>query len=155
MFTANLTNDGESRERQVLPGGPAKRFSVERTVTISSRTPEGEPLRCPVCRKVDRLEPSFPGGDACCPNCGHLLQVLRDKIGAKLGLSPEELPLTNSLADVVGDSLDVVELVMELEEELDIDIPDDVAERTQTVEDALRYLFGIRDRPKENEGDST
>lgn len=39
----------------------------------ASRTPEGEPNRCPVCGKEVRLEPSRPPGDAPCPNCGHLL----------------------------------------------------------------------------------
>ena len=39
----------------------------------SSRTPEGQPHRCPVCHQEVRVEPSFPPGDAPCPNCGHLL----------------------------------------------------------------------------------
>jgi hypothetical protein len=43
--------------------------------TISSRTPEGWPLRCPICRRVFRIEPSDPGGDAPCPGCGHLAWV--------------------------------------------------------------------------------
>jgi signal recognition particle subunit SRP54 len=39
----------------------------------SSRTPEGEPNRCPVCGKAVRIDPSRPPGDAPCPHCGHLL----------------------------------------------------------------------------------
>lgn len=39
----------------------------------SSRTPEGQPNRCPVCGKDARVEPSIPPGDAPCPHCGHLL----------------------------------------------------------------------------------
>lgn len=39
----------------------------------SSRTPEGEPNRCPVCGKRLRIEPSRPPGDAPCPHCGHLI----------------------------------------------------------------------------------
>ena len=39
----------------------------------STRTPEGEPNRCPVCGKPLRIEPSRPPGDAPCPHCGHLL----------------------------------------------------------------------------------
>jgi len=39
----------------------------------SSRTPEGEPNRCPVCGKDLRIEPSRPAGDAPCPHCGHLV----------------------------------------------------------------------------------
>jgi hypothetical protein len=39
----------------------------------SSRTPEGEPNRCPICGKAVLIDPSRPPGDAPCPNCGHLL----------------------------------------------------------------------------------
>ena len=42
-------------------------------MTISSRTPEGEPNRCPVCGAVVAVEPSDPAGDAPCPRCGVLL----------------------------------------------------------------------------------
>jgi hypothetical protein len=41
-------------------------------VVISSRTPEGDPNRCPICGHHCRLEPSRPAGDAPCPRCGHL-----------------------------------------------------------------------------------
>jgi PTS system fructose-specific IIA component/PTS system nitrogen regulatory IIA component len=39
----------------------------------SSRTPEGEPNRCPVCGHDVLIEPKLPVGDAACPNCGQLL----------------------------------------------------------------------------------
>jgi signal recognition particle subunit SRP54 len=39
----------------------------------STRTPEGEPNRCPVCGKPLQIEPSRPPGDAPCPHCGYLL----------------------------------------------------------------------------------
>jgi len=39
----------------------------------SSRTPEGQPNRYPVCGNEIRIEPSHPAGDAPCPCCGHLL----------------------------------------------------------------------------------
>ena len=39
----------------------------------SSRTPEGEPNRCPVCGHDVSVEPSLPPGDATCPFCGNLL----------------------------------------------------------------------------------
>src|SRR5690348_7977560 len=42
-------------------------------MVVSSRTPEGEPNRCPVCGNALRLEPSRPPGDAPCPSCGALL----------------------------------------------------------------------------------
>lgn len=42
-------------------------------MTPSSRTPEGEPNRCPFCNKKIRIEPSTPPGDAPCPFCGCLV----------------------------------------------------------------------------------
>ena len=42
--------------------------------------------------------------------------------------------------DLKADSLDVVELVMALEDEFDVDIPEDDAQHIQTVGDAVRYL---------------
>ncbi len=45
---------------------------------ISSRTPEGEPQRCPVCLQEVLLEPSQPLGDAPCPHCGCLLYFSSD-----------------------------------------------------------------------------
>jgi acyl carrier protein len=42
-------------------------------MTISSRTPEGDQNRCPVCGHHVRIEPSPGTRDAPCPRCGHLL----------------------------------------------------------------------------------
>ena len=42
-------------------------------MTISSRTPEGTPGRCPICGADVRIEPSNLTGDAPCPQCGALL----------------------------------------------------------------------------------
>jgi acyl carrier protein len=42
-------------------------------MTISSRTPEGDPNRCPICGNRVQIESSKPFGDAPCPSCGHLL----------------------------------------------------------------------------------
>lgn len=47
------------------------------------------------------------------------------------------MSLETTFADLGGDSLDTVELVMELEEAFDIQIPDEAAEQIQTVEDAI------------------
>ena len=43
-------------------------------MVISSRTPEGQPNYCPVCRQEAVMEPSQPFGDAPCPHCGCLLR---------------------------------------------------------------------------------
>ena len=64
-----------------------------------------------------------------------------DLIVEQLGVSKEEATANASFIDDLGaDSLDIVELVMAMEEEFDIEIPDDDAEKIQTFGDALAYL---------------
>ena len=110
-------------------------------MTISSRTPEGEPHVCPVCGNVSAVEPSYPGGDSCCPACGHLLWWFRNRLGREAGAAPDRITLASSFADDLrADSLEMVELVMELEEEFGVNIPDEEAEQIKTVEDAIRYI---------------
>ncbi len=47
---------------------------------------------------------------------------------------------TSFVNDLGADSLDIVELVMELEDEFDVSIPDEDAEKMQTVGDAVKYI---------------
>ena len=114
-------------------------------MTISSRTPEGVPNRCPVCGAVVCVEPSRPSGDAPCPRCGHLLWFLCNK----LGVTAEQVTWETSFVDDLGaESLDLVELVMGLEEEFGVTIPDDQAETIRTVGDAIDLIERLtRDRP--------
>ena len=59
----------------------------------------------------------------------------------QLDVNDEEVTASSSFVDDLGaDSLDVVELVMGLEEEFDIEIPDEDAEKISTVEDAVSYI---------------
>ncbi|MCA1066601.1 acyl carrier protein (plasmid) [Rossellomorea sp. AcN35-11] len=59
----------------------------------------------------------------------------------RLGVSEEQVKETASFKDDLGaDSLDIVELVMELEDEFDMEIPDEEAEKIQTVGDAVQYI---------------
>lgn len=59
----------------------------------------------------------------------------------QLGVSREEVKLEASFIDDLGaDSLDIVELVMAMEETFDVEIPDDDAEKIQTIGDAVKYL---------------
>ena len=62
-------------------------------------------------------------------------------IAEQLGVKPEEVTAQASFIDDLGaDSLDTVELVMALEEEFGIEIPDEDAEKMTTVGDALKYV---------------
>ncbi len=59
----------------------------------------------------------------------------------QLGASKEEIvPEASFIDDLGADSLDIVELVMAMEEEFDIEIPDEDAEKIQTFGDALSYV---------------
>ena len=61
----------------------------------------------------------------------------------QLGVTKEELaPKASFIDDLGADSLDIVELVMAMEEEFDIEIPDDDAEKIQTIEDVISYVKG-------------
>ena len=58
-----------------------------------------------------------------------------------LGVNKEQVTRSTSFIEDVGaDSLDIVELVMALEEEFGIDIPDEDADKLRTVGDAMNYL---------------
>lgn len=110
-------------------------------MTISSRTPEGIPHLCPVCGRNSETEPSYPGGDSCCSRCGQLLWWFQDRLSWDAAIAPERISLSNSFSEDIGmPSLEIVELVMELEEEFGITIPDEEAERIKTVADAIRYI---------------
>ncbi|MCE2413223.1 acyl carrier protein [Candidatus Poribacteria bacterium] len=62
-------------------------------------------------------------------------------IAKQLGVEEDNVtPDASFMEDLGADSLDTVELVMALEEEFDIEIPDSDAEKIQTVQDALSYL---------------
>ena len=116
-------------------------------MTVSSRTPEGLPSECPLCGAKANIEFSDPAQDASCPNCGHLLWAssqlvisVTQRYADVLGTNPGAINAETPFSDLGVDSLDAVELVMELEEEYDVNIPEDVAERFQTIGDAAGYI---------------
>jgi acyl carrier protein len=66
---------------------------------------------------------------------------VRDVVCENLGVNPEQLTRQTSFRDDVGaDSIDVVELVMALEEEFEITIPEADAEKIRTVGAAIDYI---------------
>ena len=64
-------------------------------------------------------------------------RIIVDKLGVDESEVTAEASFTNDLG---ADSLDTVELIMELEKEFDISIPDEQAENIQTVGQAVKYL---------------
>ncbi len=68
-------------------------------------------------------------------------QKVRAIIAEQLGVKPEEVTDSASFVDDLGaDSLDTVELVMALEEEFGIEIPDEDAEKMTSVGEAVKYV---------------
>ena len=66
---------------------------------------------------------------------------VRSIIAEQLGVKPEEVtPEASFIDDLGADSLDTVELVMALEEEFSIEIPDEDAEKMTKVADAIKYI---------------
>ena len=68
-------------------------------------------------------------------------QKVTDLIVDQLGVDADSVsPDAHFIDDLGADSLDTVELVMAYEEEFDIEIPDEDAEKLETVSDAIEYL---------------
>ena len=64
----------------------------------------------------------------------------------QLGKDKSEIKMSSHfIEDLDADSLDTVELVMALEEEFDIDIPDEAAEKITTVESAVDFIVESKD----------
>jgi acyl carrier protein len=70
-----------------------------------------------------------------------LFDKVKEIIIDQLGVDEDQVTLNSSFVDDLGaDSLDIVELVMALEEEFDIQIPDEEAEKIRTVGDAVKFI---------------
>ena len=109
-------------------------------MSVSSRTPEGDPHRCAICGELAVTERSEPLGDSVCPRCGVLFLPFQTTFSQQLGIDRRRITPETTLKELGADSLDTVELVMELEEELDVTIPDIEAENIQTIADLIRAI---------------
>ncbi len=62
-------------------------------------------------------------------------------LSEELGIDPEAIDMdANFIEDLNADSLDIVDLIVEMEHEFDVSIPDDEAEQIRTVGDAVNYI---------------
>lgn len=95
--------------------------------------------RCPCCNAHLRVDGGKRFGIMACPECDRIIWwLLPSEEGAAPFLSAD---LKHRLIEDLGaDSLDTVELVMALEEELGMEIPDEDAEKLKSVEDVLEYI---------------
>ena len=70
-----------------------------------------------------------------------VFEKVKKIIVEQLGVEEDEITMESSFIDDLGaDSLDIVELIMALEEEFDIEIPDSEAEKIMAVGDAVEYI---------------
>ena len=70
-----------------------------------------------------------------------IFEKVKKIIADKLDVEEDKItPESSFLDDLGADSLDIVELIMELEEEFGIEIPDEDAEKIRTVADAVKYI---------------
>jgi len=68
-------------------------------------------------------------------------EKIKSIISEQLGVKPEEVtPEASFIDDLGADSLDTVELIMALEEEFSVEIPDEDAEKMTSVGDAIKYI---------------
>ena len=72
-----------------------------------------------------------------------MFEKVRDIIAEQLDVEAEEITMeTSMMGDLEADSLDAVEIMMALEDEFDIEIPDEDAESFKNIGDILKYLEG-------------
>lgn len=70
-----------------------------------------------------------------------MFDKLKEIIADKLSVNEDEITMESTFIDDLGaDSLDIVELIMALEEELEMEIPDEDAEGFKTVGDVVEYI---------------
>src|SRR5262245_17641604 len=94
-------------------------------------------MACPAARPepAGRLHPPREGRSVSVEQ--RVIEIVCDN----LAVNKEQVNRnTNFIEDIGADSLDIVELIMELEEEFDIQIPDDQAEKIKTVGEAIDYI---------------
>ncbi|MHB1651068.1 MAG: acyl carrier protein [Desulfitobacteriaceae bacterium] len=69
-----------------------------------------------------------------------IFEKVKSIVVDQLGVDEGDVTLETSFEALNADSLDIVELIMALEEEFDLDIPDEEAEKIRTVGDAVSYI---------------
>ncbi len=70
---------------------------------------------------------------------------IKSIISDKLGINQNEVTMDTTFEDLGADSLDIVELIMAIEEEYDIQVSDEEAEKAQSVGDVVNYIQTLVD----------
>lgn len=118
--------------------------------------------QCPLCRATVAVEPTNPDGDMPCPHCHALLAFLRTSggfryhdatavgpvrerilaiVSAKFDVTCDQLTGLTTFEDLGADSLDVAEVIMELEQAFDLNIDDEEANHLKSMNDVIDYIL--------------
>lgn len=105
------------------------------------------PSTCPLCAAETDSQPIPQGEDLPCPSCGLMLRhgqkcflLLQQYLARKTGVPAEQISASTSIVEYVTDSIESVELLVALEQELELDFPDVFEDRIVTIGDAVRAL---------------
>ncbi len=75
-----------------------------------------------------------------------IFETIRKLLSEQLDIDEDEITMESTLLEDLGaDSIELVDLVMSVEEEYDIEVPDDALDNIRTVGDAVRYLENLID----------
>src|SRR5262245_25658045 len=103
----------------------------------TARSEAASPSRSAVCPG----SAANPGDDLVATDKSSIRDKVIDIVCEQMGASRDKVTNeTSFINDLGADSLDTVELVMEFEDEFDLNIPDEDAEKIQTVGDAIAYI---------------
>ena len=70
-----------------------------------------------------------------------IFEKLKDIIAEQLSVEADEVTMDSNIQDDLGaDSLDVVDLLMSIEDEFEVEVPDEEIENIKTVEDLVKYI---------------
>ena len=129
---------------------------------ISPRAPHGVSNQCALCRATIAEESSTADGALSCPACGGQLWLLHtsaglryhdantvgpirerviDVIERKFTVPRDQLTGTVTFQDLGADSLDVAEVIMELEQEFDLTIDDEEVNHLRCINDLVDYIL--------------
>lgn len=70
-----------------------------------------------------------------------IFDEVKEILVEQLGINEDDVELTSSLVDDLGaDSLDAIDIVMSIEDEYSIEVPDETIEQMKTVEDIVNFI---------------
>lgn len=132
---------------------------------ISPRAPHGVSNQCPLCRSTIAGDSSTADGALTCPKCGGRLCLLHTTAGLRYHEADTVAPVRERVVDVIerkfavprdqltgavtfqdlgADSLDVAEVIMELEQEFDLTIDDEEVNHLRCINDLVDYILWRR-----------